>query len=40
MPVYDYKGLNGAGKSVKGSQDAESQNALRVLLQGLSLIHI
>ncbi len=34
MPVYDYKGLNGAGKSVKGSQDAESQNALRVLLQG------
>ncbi len=34
MPVYDYKGLNQAGKTVKGSQDAESQNALRTLLQG------
>jgi general secretion pathway protein F len=34
MPVYDYKGLNQAGKTVKGSQDAESQNALRALLQG------
>lgn len=34
MPVYEYKGLNKAGKTVKGIEDAESRNALRQLLQG------
>ncbi len=34
MPVYEYKGLNRAGKNVKGIEDAESQNALRQRLQG------
>src|SRR6056297_1360246 len=33
MPVYEYKGLNRAGKNVKGIEDAESQNALRQRLQ-------
>jgi general secretion pathway protein F len=33
MPIYEYKGLNKAGKTVKGIQDAESQNALRQMLQ-------
>lgn len=32
MPVYEYKGLNKAGKTVKGILDAESQNALRQAL--------
>jgi general secretion pathway protein F len=34
MPVYEYKGLNKAGKTVKGIEDAESRNALRQVLQG------
>ncbi len=34
MPVYEYKGLNKSGKQVKGMLDAESQGALRGLLQG------
>lgn len=34
MPIYEYKGLNKAGKAVKGIEDAESLNALRQLLQG------
>jgi general secretion pathway protein F len=33
MPVYEYKGLNASGKTVKGIQDADSQGALRQLLQ-------
>lgn len=33
MPVYEYKGLNKAGKNVKGIYDAESRNALRQALQ-------
>ncbi|RAL22815.1 type II secretion system protein GspF [Lujinxingia litoralis] len=33
MPVYEYKGLNKAGKTVKGILDAESQNALRQSLK-------
>lgn len=33
MPVYEYKGLDGSGKTVKGIQDADSQGALRSLLQ-------
>ncbi len=33
MPVYEYKGLNAAGKSVKGILDAESKAALRTQLQ-------
>lgn len=34
MPVYEYKGLDTAGKNVKGIQDAESKSALRQMLQG------
>ena len=33
MPVYEYKGLDTGGKSVKGMLDAESQTALRQMLQ-------
>lgn len=33
MPVYEYKGLNKAGKQVKGILDAENQNSLRQALQ-------
>ena len=33
MPVYEYRGLNKAGKAVKGIYDAESRNALRQALQ-------
>lgn len=33
MPVYEYKGLTAAGKSVKGILDAESQAVLRTNLQ-------
>ncbi len=33
MPIYEYKGLNKAGKQVKGLLDAESVNALRSTLQ-------
>lgn len=33
MPVYEYKGLNASGKTVKGIQNADSQAALRQLLQ-------
>lgn len=33
MPVYEYKGLDKAGKTVKGIQDAESQAVLRQMLQ-------
>lgn len=33
MPVYEYKGLNRAGKTVKGIHDAETRNALRQALQ-------
>ncbi len=34
MPVYEYKGLDGTGKTVKGIQDADSQGSLRQKLQG------
>lgn len=34
MPIYEYKGLDTSGKTVKGMRDAESKNALRQLLQG------
>ena len=34
MPIYEYKGLNQSGKSVKGILDAESKAALRQVLQG------
>lgn len=33
MPVYEYKGLDAAGKSVKGIEDAESKANLRQNLQ-------
>jgi general secretion pathway protein F len=33
MPVYEYRGLDKSGKKVQGIQDAESQNALRQMLQ-------
>ncbi len=33
MPIYEYKGLNKAGKQVKGLLDAESVNVLRSTLQ-------
>lgn len=33
MPIYEYKGLTTAGKTVKGIQDAESQSVLRSHLQ-------
>ncbi|MFW5967995.1 MAG: type II secretion system inner membrane protein GspF [Persicimonas sp.] len=33
MPVYEYKGLNAQGKKVQGIQNADSQAALRQLLQ-------
>ena len=33
MPVYEYKGLDTAGKNVKGMIDAESKAALRQMLQ-------
>lgn len=33
MPVYEYKGLNAAGKAVKGIADAESKANLRQTLQ-------
>lgn len=33
MPIYEYKGLNKAGKQVKGLLDAENVNALRSALQ-------
>lgn len=34
MPIYEYKGLNKAGKNVNGMLDAESQSELRSRLQG------
>lgn len=34
MPVYEYKGLDAAGKSVKGIHNADTQGALRQYLQG------
>lgn len=33
MPIYEYKGLTTAGKTVKGIQDAETQAVLRSTLQ-------
>lgn len=33
MPLYDYKGLNRAGKKVKGSFDAENSKAVRARLK-------
>lgn len=33
MPVYEFRGLDRSGKKVQGIQDAESQNALRQMLQ-------
>lgn len=33
MAVYEYRGINRAGKEVKGSRDAESEKALRALLK-------
>jgi general secretion pathway protein F len=33
MPLYAYKGINAAGKSVSGNRDAESPKALRQLLR-------
>ncbi len=33
MPVYEYKGLDSSGKTVKGIQNADNQSALRQLLQ-------
>ena len=33
MPVYEYKGLDSAGKNVKGMLDAESKATLRQMLQ-------
>lgn len=33
MPIYEYKGLNRAGKSVKGMLDAENQSALKQALK-------
>ncbi len=33
MPVYEYKGLDAAGKAVKGIEDAESRASLRQNLQ-------
>lgn len=33
MPVYQYKGLNAAGKNVKGILDSENQASLRAALQ-------
>ncbi len=37
MAVYQYKGINAAGKPVKGTQDAESQRALKDLLKTRSV---
>ena len=31
MPVFSYKGINGAGKQVSGIQDADSAKALRTI---------
>lgn len=33
MPAYDYRGLDKAGKEVKGAREAESEKALRLLLK-------
>src|SRR5476651_271079 len=33
MPVFEYSGLNTAGKSIKGLKDAESSKALRAVLR-------
>ena len=33
MPVYEYRGLNAAGKAVKGIMDADSKAGLRSVLQ-------
>jgi general secretion pathway protein F len=33
MPLFEYTGLNDAGKSVKGMREADSQKALRTLLR-------
>src|SRR4051812_42010097 len=33
MPVFEYSGLNEAGKSIRGLKDAESAKALRTLLR-------
>src|SRR5690554_2367717 len=33
MPVYEYKGLDAAGKSVKGIHNADTKGALRQYLQ-------
>ena len=32
MPLYEYKGLNAAGKTVKGTKDAPNKAALREVL--------
>lgn len=34
MPIYDYKGMTGAGKATKGSLNAESLSAARARLRG------
>lgn len=33
MPVFEYKGFDGAGKAIKGLRDADSVKALRALLK-------
>lgn len=33
MPAFDYKGINKAGKEVKGVRDAENEKALKALLK-------
>ena len=33
MPVFEYKGFDGAGKAVKGLRDADSIKALRAALK-------
>ncbi len=41
-PIYDYKALNAAGKSIKGTIDSENQKAARQKLkkQGLTVVDI
>ena len=33
MPVYEYKGLDKSGKTIKGILDAENKGALQQILQ-------
>lgn len=33
MPIYEYKGFDSKGKNVRGTKDADSVKALRIVLR-------